>query len=163
MALLALFFSVSRGMSEIHLTGRGITTHDGLPSNLVHDMIQDAKGYLWLGTANGLCRYDGYSFVPISDKSDNGYANDGIGTLYYDEQNGLMWMRSATFVFHCYNLRKGSFENYIGKCDPNKTFQKFITEKNGIWMYDSYAVRHVTYDNGQFVCTDYTRKYICSN
>lgn len=163
LALLALFFSVSRGMSEIHLTGRGITTYDGLPSNLVHDMIQDVKGYLWLGTSNGLCRYDGYSFVPISDKSDNGYANDGIGTLYYDEQNGLMWMRSATFVFHCYNLKKGSFENYIGKCDPNKTFQKFITEKNGIWMYDSYAVRHVTYGNDQFVCTDYTREDICSN
>ena len=89
--ILAIFLSIPRGLSEIHLTGRSITTHDGLPSNLVHDMIQDADGYLWLGTANGLCRFDGYDFVTINNKLTRGYINDGIGTLFYDEQNGLIW------------------------------------------------------------------------
>jgi len=28
----------------------------------MNDMVQDATGYIWLGTANGLCRYDGYEF-----------------------------------------------------------------------------------------------------
>ena len=156
-------FLVSKGWPDMYLTGRIITTHDGLPSNLVHDMAQDSEGYLWLGTANGLCRYDGYSFVPIQIKSDNGYINDGIGTIYHDERNGLMWTRSATFLFSCYDFRKGCFVDYIGHCDPNKTFQKFITEEDGIWMYESYAVRHVTYHNCQFVCKDFPREEICSN
>ena len=156
-------FLVSKGWPDMYLTGRIITTHDGLPSNLVHDMAQDSEGYLWLGTANGLCRYDGYSFVPIQIKSGNGYINDGIGTIYHDERNGLMWTRSATFLFSCYDFRKGCFVDYIGHCDPNKTFQKFITEEDGIWMYESYAVRHVTYHNCQFVCKDFPREEICSN
>ena len=147
----------------MHLTGRSITTHDGLPSNLVHDMTQDSEGYLWFGTANGLCRYDGYSFVSISNQSERAYAHDGIGTLYHDEKNGLLWTRSATFVFDCYDLRKGCFVDYIEKAHPNKTFQKFITEENGIWMYEAYAVRHVTSRDGVFVCTDFPQKDICAN
>lgn len=161
--ILVLFLSIPRGLSEIHLTGRSITTHDGLPSNLVHDMIQDADGYLWLGTANGLCRFDGYDFVTINNKLTRGYINDGIGTLYYDEQNGLIWMRSATFVFNCYDLKRGCFVDYMGNCPPNKTFQKFITEEHGIWMYDSYAIRHVTYHDDLFSCIDYPQEEICSN
>lgn len=160
-AILALIISISKGSSEIHLTGRNITTHDGLPSNLVYDMIQDIDGYLWLGTANGLCRFDGYAFVPIYNKLAHGYANDGIGTLYYDESNELIWMRSTTFVFSCYNLKKGCFVDYTGNCNPDKTFQKFIIEENGIWMYDSYAIRHVTYHDDLFFCKDYPREEIC--
>lgn len=163
LAILPLILSVSDGWSEMILTGRNITTRDGLPSNLVHDMLQDADGYIWLGTPNGLCRYDGYSFLPINIKSNHGQTNDGIGTLYYDERNKLIWTRSATFFFSCYDLNKGCFVDYIGNCDRQKTFQKYIAEENGIWMYESYAVRHVTYHDGRFVCTDYSRKDICSN
>jgi len=35
---------------------------DGLPSNTVYDIAQDADGSLWLGTRGGLCRFDGVSF-----------------------------------------------------------------------------------------------------
>lgn len=163
LAILTLILSISEGWSEMILTGRSITTRDGLPSNLIHDMIQDADGYLWLGTANGLCRYDGYSFLPIYHRSGLGHVNDGIGTLYYDEQNELIWMRSATFVFSCFDLKTGCFVDYIGNCDSQKTFQKYIAEDNGIWMYEPYAVRHVAYSNDHYVCTDYPRKDICSN
>ncbi|MBQ2090197.1 MAG: hypothetical protein II466_01145, partial [Bacteroidales bacterium] len=32
---------------------------DGLPSNTVYAVTQDAEGALWIGTRNGLARYDG--------------------------------------------------------------------------------------------------------
>ncbi|MEM1319529.1 MAG: two-component regulator propeller domain-containing protein [Bacteroidota bacterium] len=36
-----------------------LTDEDGLPSMTVYKIIQDHKGYIWMGTSNGLCRYDG--------------------------------------------------------------------------------------------------------
>ena len=39
---------------------RSITMDNGLPSNAVRSVIQGSKGYMWFGTDNGLCRFDGY-------------------------------------------------------------------------------------------------------
>ncbi|WP_207420367.1 hybrid sensor histidine kinase/response regulator transcription factor [Desertivirga brevis] len=37
-------------------------SNEGLPDNRVRNLFQDSRGYLWVGTMNGLCRFDGYSF-----------------------------------------------------------------------------------------------------
>ncbi|MBB5353572.1 signal transduction histidine kinase/ligand-binding sensor domain-containing protein [Haloferula luteola] len=37
-------------------------TNDGLPSNVVSDVIRDAEGFLWVATGNGLARFDGLHF-----------------------------------------------------------------------------------------------------
>ena len=39
---------------------RNITMNDGLPTNAVRCIVQDKQGFIWFGTDNGLCRYDGY-------------------------------------------------------------------------------------------------------
>ncbi len=43
-----------------------LTDEDGLPSNTIYNMIQDDKGYVWMGTSYGLCRYDGMNFIPYT-------------------------------------------------------------------------------------------------
>jgi Two component regulator propeller len=42
---------------------RRLTTNDGLSQNNVVAIVQDRHGFMWLGTAEGLNRYDGNSFV----------------------------------------------------------------------------------------------------
>ena len=144
--------------SETILTGRSMTSRDGLLSNQVNDMVQDANGYIWLGTSSGLCRYDGYSFVNFQSIGyGNAQTNGSIGTLHVDTQNGLMWMRTATFNYACYDLHRGCFVDYLDGQDPRRTFDRFITENNGMWMYEAnYGIRHVAYANGVFKCKDYT-------
>ena len=39
---------------------RAVTMNTGLPSNAVRSIVQDKNGFIWFGTDNGLCRYDGY-------------------------------------------------------------------------------------------------------
>ena len=45
--------------AQVSLSLRTITMDDGLPSNTVRNIVQDHYGFMWFGTDNGLCRYDG--------------------------------------------------------------------------------------------------------
>src|SRR3954471_17079157 len=61
--LLGKAVCAQQGFGFIH-----ITTEDGigLASNLVTSLYQDEKGYIWVGTANGLQRFDGSKFIEIN-------------------------------------------------------------------------------------------------
>jgi ligand-binding sensor domain-containing protein/anti-sigma regulatory factor (Ser/Thr protein kinase) len=51
------------------------TTRDGLPSNHITSLCQDSRGYLWIGTDNGLSMYDGTEFKNFTTA-------DGLSNLY---------------------------------------------------------------------------------
>src|SRR5437867_5774401 len=40
---------------------------DGLPQNSVYALAQTSDGYLWVGTHEGLARFDGLRFIPVDD------------------------------------------------------------------------------------------------
>ncbi|MEM9819875.1 MAG: two-component regulator propeller domain-containing protein [Bacteroidota bacterium] len=44
-----------------------LTDEDGLPGMTVHEIVEDEQGYIWMGTNNGLCRFDGRTFQVFSD------------------------------------------------------------------------------------------------
>jgi ligand-binding sensor domain-containing protein len=60
----------------------------GLPSNIVTEVLQDRNGYLWLASGNGLCRYDGYGFTNLHAGAGLSDAN----VLFLEEdRNGRIW------------------------------------------------------------------------
>ncbi len=93
---------------------------NGLSNNRVNSIIQDKRGYLWIGTLDGLNRYDGYSFQvyksrPESKSEDNIKINR-IGKLFEDSK-GFIWMGASkrggiqslnpyTGKFHYYSFFK---------------------------------------------------------
>ena len=44
---------------------RSWSADDGLPHNYVFSVLQARDGYLWVGTRNGLARFDGVRFTPV--------------------------------------------------------------------------------------------------
>ena len=146
----------TESLGEERLTSRTITTIRGLPSNRVNDLVQDGEGFIWFGTSNGLCRFDGYSYLVFPTMGTGaGETNANVGTIHVDQKNQLMWLRSATFNYACYDLRKKQYVDFTGDCDPQKTFERFFAEEDGIWMYESnVGIRHVKYSNGSFSCRD---------
>lgn len=48
-----------------------IDSRVGLPDNTVTNIVQDTKGYIWLGTSNGLSRYDGITFTTFRHDPDH--------------------------------------------------------------------------------------------
>ena len=62
-----------------------LTTREGLSSNVTNSIVQDAYGFVWIGTQEGLCRFDGYKMQYF--RSGNGVAalsSDNISCLLLD-------------------------------------------------------------------------------
>ena len=54
---------------KIPLKFRFLTTDEGLSSSSVTSILQDSKGFIWIGTYDGLNRYDGYNFVQYKNSA----------------------------------------------------------------------------------------------
>ncbi len=67
---------------------QGWQTAQGLPQNSVLSMAQTADGYLWMGTEEGLVRFDGVKFTTF-DKHTAGLQNNLVQTLLLDRQQNL--------------------------------------------------------------------------
>jgi signal transduction histidine kinase/ligand-binding sensor domain-containing protein len=70
------------------------STADGLPQSSVISITQTHDGYLWLGTLNGLVRFDGNSVTPINVNNAPGLPDNGIIFLFEDSRSNL-WVGTA--------------------------------------------------------------------
>ncbi|HEY9127297.1 MAG TPA: two-component regulator propeller domain-containing protein, partial [Acidobacteriaceae bacterium] len=73
------------------------TTDQGLPQNFIRAITQTADGFLWIGTMNGLVRFDGLRFRAFGGETPALRGN--IGGLEPDAGNGL-WVATSTGLFH---------------------------------------------------------------
>jgi PAS domain S-box-containing protein len=92
-----------------HITQYGVqvwTTAQGLPSNAVNAVLQSREGYLWLGTEDGLVRFDGTQFtlydrstVPAFKVSDvTALVETPSGVLYAATTGGVVRFRDGLFT-----------------------------------------------------------------
>src|ERR1035437_6005826 len=63
----------------------------GLPQNSVHAVAQTADGFLWLGTEEGLARFDGVQFIVYNSRNTPGLASDYIQALV-SSRDGSLWI-----------------------------------------------------------------------
>ena len=89
--LLALFLNLS-GFSQT-MRFKNISVLDGLSQSEVFSILEDSKGFMWLGTMNGLNKYDGYTFtIYNTERGDpNSLINNTIRILEEDN-HGRMWI-----------------------------------------------------------------------
>ena len=71
------------------------TTRDGLPDNEVIAILQTHDGYLWLGTLNGLVRFDGLQFKVFDEHNTPGLPSGRIVFLFEDSKTNL-WLGTET-------------------------------------------------------------------
>ncbi len=94
---------------------------EGLSQSVVTALAQDTAGFLWLGTTNGLNRYDGYNFRIFNpDPSDPGSLSDGWITSLLADADGSVWVGTSQGGLNHYNPRTGKFALYQhNPDDPN--------------------------------------------
>ena len=88
---LVLLTCISGNSRQLFFSGYSIT--EGLSQSVVNCIFQDSKGYIWLGTQNGLNRFDGYSFSKYKFNPDDttSLSNNWIYAVAEDN-NGDLWI-----------------------------------------------------------------------
>lgn len=80
------------GQDQFQYRVERFSTEDGLPSNSIHDIQEDSLGFLWMGTLNGLVRYDGYTFKTYLPHQDDSTSISGSHIVALDvDVNGHLW------------------------------------------------------------------------
>lgn len=106
---LCLFCEV-RAEAEILRSSQKITISEGLPHNGVTAIIQDSKGYMWFGTYDGLCRYDGNECKVFKNTVEHKiFPTNRIRSLW-DSGDGNLWIGTDDGV-SVYNYTDEKFKN----------------------------------------------------
>src|SRR5687768_16507684 len=103
--LIVLACSVAPYSDAQSLFFSNLSSRDGLPSNVITSIVQDAQQFVWVGTANGLARYDGYTFKVFKRaQANNSLTSNGITSLVADGEfiwigtwSGLCKINTKTF------------------------------------------------------------------
>ncbi|MEO6819632.1 MAG: two-component regulator propeller domain-containing protein [Ginsengibacter sp.] len=71
------------------------TVADGLPSNVVSVVLQDSRGFLWMGTSQGLARFDGHKFIVYN------HSRADTNSMPYDNVERCIELNNHHLLFNC--------------------------------------------------------------
>lgn len=116
---------------------KNITIEDGLTQGTVEALFQDSKGYIWIGTNDGLNRFNGYKFkvYSVEENEKNSIVNNYILDIKEDAE-GNIWVATANGLSKILNDGY-SITNYIegidkGNLTNSNTTSILITKENNI-------------------------------
>ena len=123
------------------------SAENGLPDSEVISVIQTHDGYLWLGTLNGLVRFDGNRFTVFDEENTPGLNSDRIIYLFEDSHTNL-WVGTDTTGVGL--VQNGTIRNFeIGRAGQEGKLTSVCEDSTGaVWFYtaDSHLAR---YQNGK--------------
>jgi ligand-binding sensor domain-containing protein/signal transduction histidine kinase len=134
-----------------------LTIDDGLSSSIVSTIIQDQKGFIWIGTPDGLNRYDGFKFViyrnnPADSAS---IADNVIQTIFEDHNKNLLIGTEKGLCL--YNRQKDCFINFMfDKSSPLKGIdcgiKKIVEDSKGnLWLAANVGLIYFNRNTNQII------------
>lgn len=150
----------------IEVKAKRVTIQEGLPSNVVSDMQQDQKGFLWFSTHNGLARYDGNVVTTYLDND-----STGVSALIGRTKNALedvtykkLWVYSSSERLTCLNMVDGKEEKYCQEVEKLH-FTKWKLVCDGMfWLWGAKdGAMLVDYRSGSFLTRRFAQAEIGSS
>ena len=150
----------------IEVKAKRVTIQDGLPSNVVSDMQQDQKGFLWFSTYNGLARYDGNVVTTYFDND-----STGVSALIGRTKKALedvtykkLWVYSSSERLTCLNMVDGKEEKYCQEVEKLH-FTKWKLVCDGMfWLWGAKdGAMLVDYRSGSFLTRRFAQAEIGSS
>lgn len=110
--LLSLFLTFcALAANAMTVFSRQFNTANGLPNNNIRSLAQDAKGFIWMGSSNGLYRFDGYFFTTYryAETGNLRLLNNNHINSCYALPDGKMLFREQGNLFSVYDTEQESF------------------------------------------------------
>lgn len=150
----------------IEVKAKRVTIQEGLPSNVVSDMQQDQKGFLWFSTHNGLARYDGNVVTTYLDND-----STGVSALIGRTKKALedvtykkLWVYSSSERLTCLNMVDGKEEKYCQEVEKlHFTNWKLVCD-GMFWLWGAKdGAMLVDYRSGSFLTRRFAQAEIGSS
>lgn len=150
----------------IEVKAKRVTIQEGLPSNVVSDMQQDQKGFLWFSTYNGLARYDGNVVTTYFDND-----STGVSALIGRTKKALedvtykkLWVYSSSERLTCLNMVDGKEEKFCQEVEKLH-FTKWKLVCDGMfWLWGAKdGAMLVDYRSGSFLTRRFAQAEIGSS
>ncbi|MBI1762939.1 MAG: SpoIIE family protein phosphatase [Acidobacteria bacterium] len=108
------------------------TSDNGLPQNNARAIVQTRDGYLWLGTEEGLARFDGVRFV-IFDRSNTPEMKSRWISALIEDRNGNLWIGTNREVL---SFKDGKFTRYDTKNGLSSSFVNVFCQdlEGNLWI-----------------------------
>ncbi|QIA07649.1 hybrid sensor histidine kinase/response regulator transcription factor [Draconibacterium halophilum] len=120
---------ITTAQNELYFSHLG--TEHGLTIDKANDIVQDQKGFIWIGTINGLTRYDGYDYVTYQPQyhDSTSISNREITKLLVDK-TGNLWIGTASGL-NFMDVRDGTIKRYKIR---NRIMSLLEDDKGFIWI-----------------------------
>ncbi len=117
------------------------SVEDGLTQNEIYSSFQDSKGFLWFGTGNGLCRYDGYEFRNYKHDPDNlNTISNGFIRSIVEDSEGNLWLAISGGGLNKFDPYHEEFVSYRSNPDDpysvsgNIVNALLVDEQQNLWI-----------------------------
>jgi signal transduction histidine kinase/ligand-binding sensor domain-containing protein/AraC-like DNA-binding protein len=133
----------------------------------VNAIVEDSRGFMWFGTQDGLCRYDGYSMLVYKrDDLDSTSISDSFvisGTILEDCSRKTIWI-GGRYGLSAYNISTGRFTRFTAdSVNPHSLSDNYVTslcqDRAGrLWIGTGWGLNETTVDSsGQVKFIRYLR------
>ncbi len=128
-----------------------IANRQGLPENSIHRIAQDERGFIWMATFNGICRYEGTRFTTFRHDAANPYSlRDNTASNILPLHDGLLVATGAGLDF--YRFSTGHFDHCTvtgskGDRDLSSSIFSLLRHGNRIFATDIDGAIYVSQDS----------------
>ncbi|MCT4644263.1 MAG: hypothetical protein N4A74_04690, partial [Carboxylicivirga sp.] len=139
-----------------HLSMEQFTIKDGLSNSHITTLFQDSRGYIWVGTTDGLNRYDGYNFVvyrhhPLVDST---IVGNYIQTIT-ETPDGDIWIGTRNSGIAIWQKNTGKFLNIDKESELFRALREYgvfgmHVEGNNVWIKTRNAIAKINYNTKEF-------------
>src|SRR5690606_26223499 len=113
-SLIACLLSESIFAQQLNYPVRQLGVSEGLPQSSVYSLFQDSKGFMWIGTGDGITRYDGRNFRsfrgPYDDTAGHSLAARMVSGPMAEDRFGKIWFTTNTGL-SAYDTRLQRFQH----------------------------------------------------
>ncbi len=113
-SLILVLFISTNAYSQLNSANLSqLTEKDGLPGSTVHQVLVDKLGFIWIGTINGLVRYDGYEFTRFYYNPNDPSSIHGLNIWsLFEDHSGQIWVSAGPSFLNRYNPATKTFRQY---------------------------------------------------
>ncbi len=113
-------------------------SYSGLPQNSVRAIEQSPDGYLWVGTDEGLAKFDGVEFETYDRTNTPCLSIDGIMALFYEKESDTLWIGTdgGGIVW----FRDGQFSRSPFEALAQNSIRSFLPHEEGMLVCTEYGV-----------------------